>query len=145
MKRTSKGTFAERPERAAPIFDSKSGRIAAQKRWSEEKERERLDPTPARTIYKDLEFNKQNDWGYVYFLLAENGKIKIGSSKELNHRLLALQYANATKLDLLFAIIVPKYSRVENFLHKRFGDRRSHGEWFDITREEAVAAISTII
>src|SRR3990167_5652852 len=135
-----KGRFTERPEQAAPIFNSESGKIAAHKRWVKERERERLNPTPARTIYKDLEFNKQNDWGYVYFLLAENGKIKIGSSKELNQRLLALQYANPAKLDLLFAVIVPRYTRVENFLHKRFGDRRSHGEWFDITREDAVAA-----
>lgn len=85
----------------------------------------------------------RSDWGYghlmylknsedycVYFVQAvEGGSIKIGSTKLLRTRMLALQSGCPIKLRVLHAIEGAGY-REETALHRRFAKARLHGEWF---------------
>jgi len=65
---------------------------------------------------------------WVYFIKAENGLIKIGTTTHLKERLKQLQRMSPVKLELIIAIEggVDK----EQALHQRFEKCRSHGEWF---------------
>ena len=66
----------------------------------------------------------------VYFIHCEQaGRIKIGSSTNVNRRLSGLQTACPLPLELLLAInYVPTI--YEYLLHERFKEDREHGEWF---------------
>ncbi len=85
----------------------------------------------------------RSDWGYdhlmdlkdsnaycVYFVRAAGGgSIKIGSTKLLRTRMLALQSGCPIKLCVLHTIEGAGY-REETALHRRFAKARLHGEWF---------------
>lgn len=64
----------------------------------------------------------------VYFIQCASGYIKIGTAKDPNDRLTALQTAHAEPLKLL--AVLPGGLRFEHELHERFADVRVGGEWF---------------
>jgi hypothetical protein len=67
--------------------------------------------------------------GFVYFIRASNGLIKIGYSRESpDGRFYTLQTASPLILERL-ALIRANHS-IEQELHRRFADLHSHGEWF---------------
>lgn len=70
---------------------------------------------------------------FVYFVQGEQLRlIKIGIARDLNNRLKGLQTGSPDKLTLL-GVIMPKTRtplQLEDQLHARFADDRSHGEWF---------------
>ena len=69
----------------------------------------------------------------VYFLLSEDGKVKIGTSAHLEKRMEALQTASSTKLTLLLTI--PGSVELETDLHRLFKTYHLSGEWFTYTDE----------
>jgi hypothetical protein len=69
----------------------------------------------------------------VYFVGSADGKIKIGTSSNIEKRFDALQTAASVKLTLLLTI--PGGSEVETELHRRFANLRETGEWFEGTAE----------
>ena len=89
--------------------------------------------------------------GYVYFIQAgDELAVKIGSTVELEKRLLALQTSNHLRLRLIGAIDLRKLGVQENLnrvefgqlartreaeIHKQFASDRIHGDWFKLTSE----------
>ena len=137
MSRNKDGTFASRPEGAAPLFDNNVGRAAALKRWANHTPKERLAPK--------LNFGKDEDFGIVYFVAASvEGKmrLKIGVTKNIKHRFSSLQTGSPIELRLGFGLLVQKPAAVEWALHKHFRDRKIKGEWFDVTITEALQVLS---
>lgn len=85
----------------------------------------------------------QRDWGYVY-AIAGAGKIKIGITREPDRRLRGLQMMCPVELDLVCHRLFPTSvlsGQVERMLHVKFQAHRWRGEWFNIPREVAAAAI----
>jgi hypothetical protein len=65
----------------------------------------------------------------IYFLQAgDDGLVKIGRSRSAPGRTQQIQSWEPTKLRLIRSIDAPDW--METWLHQRFGDHRSHGEWF---------------
>ena len=67
---------------------------------------------------------------FVYFLkpVERLGPIKIGCSREPHSRLETFMAWSPFPLELIGR--VPGDTKDENYLHRCFWDRRSHGEWF---------------
>lgn len=85
----------------------------------------------------------------VYALAAPGGPIKIGVSHNVRKRVQELRGASPAPLTLVCAarcgsdaFAGPNARRVEQLAHETLGAHRLHGEWFDITEAEAVAAIT---
>ena len=136
-KRDSDGKMLERLDGAAPLFNSDIGRKAALKRWANYTPKERLAPK--------LKFGPDEDFGIVYFVAASvKGKIrlKIGVTRNIQHRFGSLQTGSPIELRLGFGLLVQKPHAVEWALHKYFENKRVKGEWFNITIAEALLALS---
>lgn len=77
---------------------------------------------------------------YVYFIAAPSaGVIKIGKATNVQHRLRSLQSCSPVALELLaFFAVEENYEAllVEQKLHLRHDNDRTHGEWF--TASEAI-------
>jgi hypothetical protein len=69
----------------------------------------------------------------VYFVASDDGKLKIGTSGNIEKRMADLQTSAATKLTLLLTI--PGDTALEADLHRRFKHLREAGEWFEYTLE----------
>ncbi len=68
-----------------------------------------------------------------YFIASEDGKLKIGSSGNVEKRFDSLQTSASVKLTLLLTI--PGGIELETELHRRFVHLRETGEWFRYTEE----------
>jgi hypothetical protein len=64
----------------------------------------------------------------VYFVQAENGLIKIGSTKRMADRLQSL--CNGSPIALILLATVKGDRTFEFALHIKFAAHRQHGEWF---------------
>lgn len=64
---------------------------------------------------------------------SSDGKVKIGTSANIEKRLDALQTSASVKLTLLLTI--PGGTDVETALHRRFVHLRESGEWFVFAEE----------
>jgi hypothetical protein len=74
------------------------------------------------------------------YAIGTDTRQKIGFSKDPSARLKQLQTGNAEVLYLHYTIKVDE-SRIrllERFLHKDIGYKRLKGEWFNMTKDEAV-------
>lgn len=69
----------------------------------------------------------------VYFIGSADGKLKIGTSANIEKRFDALQTSASVKLTLLLTI--PGGTDLEAELHRRFAHLRESGEWFQHTDE----------
>lgn len=65
--------------------------------------------------------------GWVYFIQAQCGSIKIGRARNVRYRLDELQCANPHELNLL-AVAVD--GGREREYHRQFAEHRTRGEWF---------------
>ena len=76
---------------------------------------------------------------YIYAIGTETRQ-KIGFSKNPQARLKQLQTGNAEQLVLHHYIEVPdnRTRLIEKFLHKDIGYKKLKGEWFGMTKKEAV-------
>ncbi len=82
---------------------------------------------------------------FVYIISAEGlDLIKIGrSNRAVEHRLFACQVGSPARLKLEFVFETENSRRLERHVHGLLHERRSHGEWFKATLDEAKAAIAT--
>lgn len=67
---------------------------------------------------------------FVYALLAENGKVKIGTTNNLWNRIYCLQNMNAQKLEPVIFWRCHNGKSIELAMHIIFQNYREHGEWF---------------
>lgn len=75
-------------------------------------------------------------WGWIYFIMAENGLVKIGRSDNIVKRYGELRSMSPVKLELFHAVTTSNCINAEAWLHAQFAIRRDHGEWFNISAED---------
>lgn len=73
---------------------------------------------------------KKGQAGYVYLLCSPEGYCKIGRTKNLTPRLLAIGLQLPFRVELVHSIAVSDPVWAERFLHKKFSACRMNGEWF---------------
>lgn len=80
---------------------------------------------------------------YIYFIRKKGtDEVKIGISEAPANRLLQLQHASGTELEIVRT--VPGHEGLEKRLHQHFADKRLKGEWFKIAQPEIDAVIKKI-
>ena len=79
---------------------------------------------------------KRRDYGFVYLLKADNGFYKIGRTKSLDDRIKQLEIASPHELELILVIETDNCRNIEESLHLRFDDKRSRGEWFELSEAD---------
>lgn len=72
---------------------------------------------------------KREQCPVVYFVQAENGRIKIGTTKYLDWRMKTLRGQSPLALELLCSASGGR--REERAYHAQFAAHRLHGEWFE--------------
>lgn len=77
--------------------------------------------------------------GYVYLVRAENGLVKIGLTKDVRNRMMALQPSSPTPLEVIHVIQAMNCHRLERHLHKWHRKKRVRGEWFALDDEDIAA------
>jgi hypothetical protein len=75
-------------------------------------------------------------FGWIYFIRAENGLIKIGRSDNIAHRFANLTSMSPVRLELVHAVAASNCISAEAWMHAQFVLRRDHGEWFNLSVEE---------
>lgn len=80
---------------------------------------------------------------HIYVIGTNGNRQKIGYSKDPSRRLKTLQTANSEKLFLYWSFevddsVAPK---VEKYIHNQYAHLRVNGEWFDMTKEDAIAFV----
>lgn len=72
--------------------------------------------------------------GFVYFIEApETGRLKIGHSGSPKYRMESIQSMSPVKLRMIG--VIPGSIADEKALHARFSAYRTHGEWFEYSRQ----------
>jgi predicted GIY-YIG superfamily endonuclease len=77
---------------------------------------------------------------FIYVIGPEDGPQKIGITNNLKTRLMAIQTGNPDKLYVHhFEEVNPKRVRMlEKKIHSELNYKKLKGEWFNITKEDAV-------
>jgi hypothetical protein len=73
--------------------------------------------------------------GFVYVLACE-GRYKLGASRNVRQRLRTLQTASPAPLELVWSADVPDMYGTERALHAQFAHRHIAGEWYALTPED---------
>lgn len=80
----------------------------------------------------------------VYFIEAENGWIKIGYTKSIRERFLALRLGSPIPLQMLRAFECDgNHKQIEKKWHKLFASKRQHGEWFRLNERDKERILSS--
>ncbi len=93
--------------------------------------------------------NNINGAGYVYFLQAKNGLIKIGETCDLIRRLNGHKrhWYGSFEFRLVWVIETTNRVRLEGWLHTHFNGNKNRvrvsGDWFDLTAEDMQEVIDT--
>lgn len=76
---------------------------------------------------------------HIYFITHDNiTPIKIGKADDLKKRLSMLQVGSPVKLNVYKSIRIPQdHNFIEKCTHEYLESKHSHGEWFNITLQEA--------
>ena len=69
----------------------------------------------------------------VYLIRGNDGRYKIGTSKEPRKRILELQTGNSDELTLIETYESVNATKIESTLHRTYSHLRKHGEWFDLS------------
>lgn len=77
----------------------------------------------------------------VYVIESSAGYVKIGHSNDPEGRLLKLQTGSPHTLKIAYVATFRSAERVEQEAHRLLGARRVNGEWFDVTKEMAIASV----
>lgn len=80
---------------------------------------------------------------YVYVIGVKSGPQKIGIAKDVMRRRAEMQTGSPQELRVHFVKAMDRLAAldVEQGAHRLLKSRRTMGEWFDVTREQAIAAI----
>ena len=82
----------------------------------------------------------------VYVIQSETGAVKIGRSEDPDGRLRAIQAAHPAALKLCHSSAVREdCSLVESTAHRLLANKRKIGEWFDVSVDDAIAAVAKAI
>jgi hypothetical protein len=80
---------------------------------------------------------KQTTKGKIYILKSiDYLHYKIGKTMNINRRLIQIQPALPFKTKLIHTIFSNNINKAELFLHEKFKDKRTNGEWFDLSKED---------
>lgn len=112
------------------------GAAVAQAWIERERANRKRKPTNRKTRgyqYTLRQISKLPTTGWVYFIEAENGSIKIGTALDVPRRFRAIQ--SCSPLPLRIAGVMAGGMRREAEIHRRFRASRLHGEWFESTPE----------
>lgn len=82
------------------------------------------------------EKRKRSDDGYVYLIQSEMGQYKIGKSRQLDKRIKLFSVKLPFKTEMIHYFYTKTMTQDETFLHDRFSEKRTNGEWFDLTTED---------
>lgn len=74
--------------------------------------------------------------GHVYFLLADNGMVKIGKAKSVDKRLKQVKPKMPYDLEIVHKIKSDKPLKLESVFHSFFEKHRKKGEWFDLNKND---------
>ncbi len=85
---------------------------------------------------KTQQQQKKQKVGYVYLVAADNGLHKIGRSINVDKRVTEFGIKLPMKTWLVHSFKSNKYDHAEAYLHQVFAEKRSHGEWFNLTQED---------
>ena len=79
----------------------------------------------------------------VYLLRnVDTNRIKVGVSKDIKGRLKTLEMQAGCRIELIqLTIPMYNYMNIERSLHKTHQSKRHIGEWFNITKEEAIKSL----
>ena len=81
--------------------------------------------------------------GFVYAIMDNRGRYKLGCSTDPLSRLANLQTAHADSLEITYCVALPRdYERVEKTAHDILAAYRVGGEWFSCPLDSVIAAIS---
>lgn len=81
---------------------------------------------------------------YVYVIASSpEGPVKVGCSKHPDKRLKQLQTGHSEVLELAYTTAVPaaQVRLMERVIHETNRHRKVHGEWFDLTVENAILEV----
>jgi hypothetical protein len=74
----------------------------------------------------------------LYLIQSNEGKYKIGISKNPSKRIEQLQTGSPDVLKLIHTYESPNAFKIETALHNKYQYLREHGEWFDMSISEEV-------
>lgn len=72
---------------------------------------------------------------YVY-LISGIGLTKIGIADNVKTRLKNFRAGSPVELSLIYSFKINDALSVESFLHKKYADKRHHGEWFSLSDQD---------
>lgn len=73
---------------------------------------------------------------YVYLIRGNDGRYKIGITKNPKQRIRQLQTGNSDDLTIIETYQSENAFKIETALHNRFSHVRQSGEWFDLSVTE---------
>lgn len=82
--------------------------------------------------------------GFVYVISAGPDRHKIGMAANPAQRVRDLQTGVPDTLELIHFVEVSSPRRVEARAHRMLADHRVRGEWFGVTAEVAIGAVSAV-
>lgn len=85
---------------------------------------------------KEKKVHKNTSKGYVYLLKGQNGKYKIGASKDPQRRCKELRLSSSENHELVHYFKSNEMFKMEKSLHIVFSLKKSHSEWFDLDESE---------
>ena len=95
-----------------------------------------VEAAPLIAAYRK-QFARKPKKGQVYLISALGlNRYKIGSTIDLEKRLLPLQSFSPVPLEVLTVIECSDIERAEVWLHKKFASCRHHSEWFDLSASD---------
>lgn len=78
---------------------------------------------------------------YVYVISGKQGYVKIGRSYRLEERLRELQRTSPIDISLIYKFETQSADKLERLVHEDLSEHRKHGEWFDVSHQDAIASI----
>jgi hypothetical protein len=75
--------------------------------------------------------------GYIY-VLKSLCLYKIGKAKDFQKRLITYKTHNPHGIEVIIAVRVRHYDRIERNIHKRYKDKRFIGEWFNLSENDVL-------
>jgi Meiotically up-regulated gene 113 len=91
---------------------------------------------------KDVTTNTKTNEGFVYLGMLRIGsgkRYKIGKTNLVERRSTELSLQLPEKLELVHYIRTDDMSGIEAYWHRRFADKNTNGEWFDLSSDEVRA------
>jgi len=82
---------------------------------------------------------------YLYLIRAENGLYKIGRSANPVSRYKSILNQSPTGLSLVSTFRFQRADIIEGRLHQLYNEKRSHGEWFDLTESDITKIMQLLL